>query len=101
MIPIQVYETYAPDWPSNFKHELLDRPPDAILFSSGSTATALKDRLTPDELAKVTDNAVVFSIGPSTSKIIESCGLQVTVEAGLHSVEGMIDALLDYYLGSE
>jgi uroporphyrinogen III methyltransferase/synthase len=78
------------------KKELLEHTPDAIMFSSGSTVDGLRRNLSNDELKSITKNAVVASIGPSTSNVIRKRGLPVHVEAATHSLPGLIEALTNY-----
>lgn len=101
VVRIPVYETYHPSWPDDLKTKLLTVPPDAIVFSSGSTAAGLRQILNDEEWTTVTSSAVIASIGPSTSIAISKHGLTVNVEAGEHSLPGLIDALTDYYVKSE
>jgi len=97
VIPMEVYRTYYPEWPIGFKRKLLQTPPNAILFSSGSTADGLRAILNDEEFRRVTVKAQIVSIGPSTSRIIESHGLKVTLEAKEHSVPGLVQELVAFY----
>jgi uroporphyrinogen III methyltransferase / synthase len=64
---------------------------DAVTFTSSSTVTNLCDLLgtVPDP------QPVVVSIGPATSEAARARGLRVDVEADPHTVDGVVDALLD------
>ena len=62
---------------------------DAVTFTSSSTVTNFcavvgADRVPP----------VVASIGPITSATARDLGLSVTVEAGPHTIDGLVDALV-------
>jgi uroporphyrinogen III methyltransferase/synthase len=94
---LTVYETYTPAWPDEFKEKLLESPPDVIMFSSGSTASGLCEHLSKKELAQVSNKATIVTIGPMTSKVVESSGMKVTLETKEHSIPAMIEALLEYY----
>jgi uroporphyrinogen III methyltransferase/synthase len=63
---------------------------DAITFTSSSTADNLCDLLgaVPDP------QPVVVSIGPATSATARARGLRVDVEAAEHTIDGVVDALL-------
>jgi uroporphyrinogen III methyltransferase/synthase len=98
--PLATYETYFPTWPEHMKQDLLERPPDVITFTSGSSADGFMANLSPSELPAFADSVVV-SIGPSTSQTVTSHGLKVSVEATTHSVPGVIDSLLQYYSRKE
>jgi uroporphyrinogen III methyltransferase / synthase len=63
---------------------------DALTFTSSSTVTNLCDLL--GDLPA--PQPVVASIGPVTSKTALERGLRVDVEAGEHTIDGLVDALL-------
>jgi uroporphyrinogen III methyltransferase/synthase len=95
--PLTVYHTFHPTWPDGFKEELESHPPDVIMFSSGSTANGLFGLLTADEIQRITANATIASIGPSTTKVIENLGLKVAVTAKTHSLPGLINELVAHF----
>ncbi len=97
VIPLTVYETYYPHWPEGLTQKLLDYPPDAILFTSGSTMKGLYKNLSAEEADNVISAAKIFSIGPKASKVLESEGLTVTREAKVQTIDGLLDELVDYY----
>jgi uroporphyrinogen-III synthase len=96
-IPLQVYQTYYPEWLIEFKNKLFERPPHIITFTSGSTVQGLNSILNREEIKEITKDKVVVSIGPSTTEIIQSSGIEVTIEADEHSVPGMIKKIVEYY----
>ena len=63
---------------------------DALTFTSSSTVTNLCDLLG----AVPSPQPLVASIGPVTSKTALERGLRVDVEAGEHTIDGLVDALL-------
>lgn len=97
VLPLTTYETYYPTWPEGLKMKLLDYPPDAILFTSGSTMKGLHHNLSKDEVDSIIQNAKIFSIGPKASAVLESEGVRVTREAKVQNIDGLLDELLDYY----
>ena len=97
VVPLQVYETFHPDWPKGIKEKLFEYIPDIITFTSGSTAYGLRTMLSEDEVKKLTGAAIIISIGPATTKIIKSLGMHVTCEATEHNVPGVIDAIRKYF----
>lgn len=98
IIPLTVYRTSHPVWPEGFKEKLFERPPDFIVFTSGSTATGLCAMLSEDELKKLIEGKIIVSIGPSTTKIINSHGMEVSLEAKEHSVPGVIKEIVEFVL---
>ncbi len=64
---------------------------DAITFTSSSTVTGFCDLVGP-----IADpQPLVVSIGPITGQTAKQRGIRVDVEADPHSVDGLVDALLD------
>ena len=97
VIPITTYNTVRPVWPEGFKDKLFERPPHILVFTSGSTAQGLCELLTRDEVDRLIKDKLIVSIGPSTSKMIEDLGIQVSLEAREHSVPGIIQEIVNYY----
>ncbi|MEE9442318.1 MAG: uroporphyrinogen-III C-methyltransferase [candidate division Zixibacteria bacterium] len=97
VVPLTTYETYYPKWPDGLKEKLIDYPPDAILFTSGSTKKGLYHNLSKDEVDKIIQNAKVFSIGPKASAVLKSEDVNITREAKVQNIAGLLDELVDYY----
>jgi uroporphyrinogen III methyltransferase/synthase len=94
--PFFVYRTYTPAWPEERKRKLFAHPPNVIVFTSGSTCDGLVENLTEEELTRLMKGAIVVSIGPSTSKVIQSHGIKVDLEAATHSIPGVVEELKQY-----
>lgn len=62
-------------------------PGDVVVLASGSAARAY---------AWIGGSAPVISIGPETTRIAESVGLTVTVEAATHDLDGLVAAVAGY-----
>jgi uroporphyrinogen-III synthase len=62
---------------------------DAVVFASGSAATAWGDAVGP------TTPPVVCAIGPSTERAALDAGLRVTATATDHSVAGLVKCVID------
>ncbi|NMC44927.1 MAG: hypothetical protein GYA46_13495 [candidate division Zixibacteria bacterium] len=97
--PLTVYRTEYAKWPEGFRAMLMDRPPQAILFTSGSTVDGLYRNLSEDEIASLTAEAQLFSLGPSVSKALTKAGLTVAREAEEHTLPGLLAAMIDFYRG--
>ena len=69
---------------------------DAITFTSSSTVTGFCDLVGP----LPDPQPLVVSIGPVTSRTAVERGIRVDVEADPHSIDGLVDALLEA-LGGE
>lgn len=73
---------------------LLQGGADWITFTSGSTVEHFHARFDLPALLKQFPHARLASIGPETSKAIEALGLSPDIEAKLHTIEGLTEALL-------
>jgi len=98
IIPMTVYNTFFPQWPEGFMDKLYEYPPDVVTFTSGTSVDGLFKILTESEVKKLTDGAMLLSIGPSTSKVAKQHGLTVTFESKEHTIPSMIDELVKYAL---
>ncbi len=67
-------------------------PPDAITFTSASTAENLKALLDAAGLA-LPANVILASIGPITSQAMRKLGLEPTVEAAEATIPALVEAL--------
>ncbi len=65
---------------------------DAVTFTSSSTVTQYLDRFGPDLIPPV-----VACIGPVTAATAREAGLHVTVEAEVHTIEGLVQALVGHF----
>ena len=60
---------------------------DAVAFTSSSTVERTVDLLGPDGVPPV-----IVSIGPVTSEAVRGAGLDVTAEADVHTLDGLVAA---------
>ena len=72
------------------------RPVDAVTFASSSTVSHFAELLGP-EAASLASRAVVACIGPVTAATARGCGLRVDVEAGEHTIPGLVHALAEHF----
>jgi uroporphyrinogen III methyltransferase/synthase len=97
VIPLPTYCTYHPEWPDGFKENLFENLPNIIIFTSGSSVKGLYEILNKAEIDTLMANAKAVSIGPETTKMIESFGINVSNVEGGHNVPGIINELLKHY----
>jgi uroporphyrinogen III methyltransferase/synthase len=97
VITMVVYHTSYRKWPDGFKEKLFEHPPHVIIFTSGSTADGLFANLDEKEVKDLVSGAVVASIGPTTTGVLEEKGLQVKSEAKVHTIEGLLDSVVEHY----
>lgn len=76
------------------------RKVDAMLFTSSSTVTATLEALGERGRALLS-RITLASIGPVTSRTLESVGLRPTLQADVYTVEGLLDALEQHYSPSQ
>jgi len=84
---VEAYRT-TPVHPSDDDLEALATA-DAVTFTSSSTVTNFLDAVGDRDLPPA-----VASIGPITSATARERGLTVDIEAEVHSIEGLVDALV-------
>ena len=82
-----------PDDPSGAAASLQENGADWVTFTSGSTVEHFHTRFNLPELVKKFPQLKLASIGPETSKAIAALGLKPTIEAKLHTSEGLVEAL--------
>lgn len=71
---------------------------DAVVFTSSSTFTRLVDGWGGIDAARQRLSRVALaSIGPVTTATIQASGLGATVEASVHTVDGLVDALQQWW----
>lgn len=84
-----VYQTVVPDGEA-LREALAQKAPDWITFTSSSTVRHCVDTVGIDALRGIR----IGSIGPITSQTLRDCGLEPTVEAVPHTMDGLIAAVV-------
>ena len=83
---VEAYRTTTPDITTQFS-----RRPDWITFTSSSTVNNFIQLMGKEALAGVK----IASIGPITSATLREHGLAVTAEANPHTIDGLLQAILE------
>jgi len=92
---IPVYRTVAETKdPSGAGEKLLETGADWILFTSGSTVEHFHARFDLPALVKKFPKLRLASIGPETTKMLVSHGLEPALEATKHTSEGLVEELI-------
>ena len=94
---VEAYQTVMPEISPDELARLLTPPPDAITFTSSSTATNFANLLGKVRLTETLQGTAIVSIGPITSDILRKLGLEVTLQAHESTVAGLVQSLLDYF----
>lgn len=94
---VEAYETVAPTYAPGELEALLTPPPDAITFTSSSTASNFAKLLGSKPLSQFLAGTTVASIGPITSDTVRKLGLGVSVEAAESTIPGLVKALVEFF----
>jgi uroporphyrinogen III methyltransferase/synthase len=86
---VEAYRTVRPEPTNRQRVELADA--DIVTFTSSSTVANF---VTAFGLDAVPD--IVACIGPITAATAREQGLVVDIEASVHTIDGLVDALLDF-----
>jgi uroporphyrinogen III methyltransferase/synthase len=92
---VEAYQTVVPEISKDELTRLFTPRPDAITFTSSSTATNLAKLLGEDRLAETLRGAVIASIGPITSQTLRKLGVDVTVEARESTMAGLVRSITE------
>src|SRR5450432_479894 len=93
---VEAYRTVVPEGAAARAREVLGASPDCVTFTSSSTVqnfVAVTGGVSP--LAGIP----VVSIGPITTRTARGLGIEVTAEAKVFTVEGLVEAVLGLYSG--
>jgi uroporphyrinogen III methyltransferase/synthase len=92
------YSTCAEELAPHVRERILSGELDVITFTSSSTVASFFDRMRADNLPQKT---LIASIGPQTSKAITGYGRAPDIEAGMYTVDGLVEAILARYRGEK
>ncbi|MDB6065541.1 MAG: tetrapyrrole methylase [Pedosphaera sp.] len=76
--------------------KLVEGGADWITFTSSSTVENFHARFDLPALVKKFPKIKLASIGPETTKALSAIGLKPTVEAKIHTIEGLVKALVNH-----
>jgi len=94
---VEAYQTVMPGISPDELARLLTPPPDAITFTSSSTAMNFVKLLGENHPAEMLGGAAIASIGPVTSQTLRKLGLTVTLEAQESTMAGLVQAIQDHF----
>jgi uroporphyrinogen III methyltransferase/synthase len=93
---VEAYQTVMPHISPEELAHLLTPTPDAITFTSSSTATNFAKLLGQNRLAETLRGAAIASIGPITSQTLRQLGLTVTLEAQESTMTGLVRVITEH-----
>lgn len=92
-----LYETYFPNESEEILVEEVNKDDlDVLLFTSSSTAHHFMQIMKKYHLVDKLESCVVISIGPITTKTLESYGLHVTITAKPYTTDSILNHLVQY-----
>ncbi len=71
----------------------------AVTFTSSSTVSHFVDMVGSERIDELMKNVTTASIGPVTTETARGLGLRVAVEAHQYTIDGLVNALVEYYKG--
>ncbi|MBF0121835.1 MAG: uroporphyrinogen-III C-methyltransferase [Candidatus Omnitrophica bacterium] len=77
------------------------RKVDAVMLTSSSCVDSFVNVFGKDERKRLTKDVVIAAIGPVTASSVREAGLPVTVESREYTMEGVANALTDYYVSTK
>jgi uroporphyrinogen III methyltransferase/synthase len=92
---VEAYRTVIPDEAAARVREVLSgrRPPDCVTFTSSSTVQNLVAAMGTE--GALLTGVKVASIGPITTQTARSLGIEVTAQAKVFTVDGLVEAILE------
>ena len=95
-----LYQTLPPDGlPPKARQALENGDVDLVTFTSSSTVTNLA-HLLGDRLAWFKSNIPAACIGPITARTARETGFNVAVEAKEYTIDGLVQAVSEYFAAS-
>lgn len=92
------YETALPDVPRGETDRLIAAQPDAVIFTSGSTAKNFVKLVGDGGLRSLARARTLFaSIGPQTTAAAEACGIPIGLTPKNHDLSSLADALAAHF----
>jgi uroporphyrinogen III methyltransferase/synthase len=91
---VACYRTVAEtDDPAGTASRVAQDGAEWVTFTSGSTVEHFHARFDLPALLKRFERMKVASIGPETSRVLAKIGIEPTVEAAEHTIDGLVEAL--------
>lgn len=99
---VDAYRTILGDGDAAAIRQALDsQEVSVVTFTSSSTVQNFVKLVGEEGLPQLMEKVVVASIGPITSRTAKELGLRVDVEAKEYTIDGLVQALTDYFAGRD
>ena len=86
---------------SRIRKLFLQHKIDAVMLTSSSCVDSFVSVFSPRELKQRTKGVVITAIGPVSAATARKAGLPVTVESREYTIEGVTNALIEFYLAQK
>lgn len=94
---VPVYRTVTGDGDPDVLAHMAARDVDVVTFTSPSTVRSFLELVADNPARDVFETVALASIGPVTSDEARRQGLGVDIEAGEHTVPGLVDAIVEHF----
>ncbi len=94
---VEAYETVTPSYAPGEIERFLTPRPHAITFTSSSTVSNFAKLMDEGRLCEALAGIALASIGPVTSDTVRKLGLEVNVQAKESTIQGLVQAIQDYF----
>lgn len=95
---LQVYETKLTNLADDKDAQLFRKEgADVIVFASSSAVNSFVQQAQSLQIESSAKKALICSIGPVTSQTIKDFGLSVSIEAKNHTIDGIVEILLERF----
>lgn len=98
---IAIYRTVRGDFDADLlRRKIVDDEIDAVTFTSSSTARFFVEGLGREFVSGNRAKIRGVSIGPVTSETMRSLGIEPAAEACVHTIDGLIETIRDFFAGA-
>jgi len=95
---VEAYRTSVPAFdPREVRQRLERRDVDMVTFTSSSTVSNFVQLCGGNSLDSIVGGVAIASIGPITGETIAECGGAVTVLARESTIDGLVEAMIEYF----
>jgi uroporphyrinogen III methyltransferase/synthase len=96
---VPVYRNETPEYSEQAVDAVFGGNPDLVTFTSSSTVSNLVNILKKSKKECYLNSIKGASIGPVTSETAGKLGITIAVNAGEHTIPGLVDSILEYFAG--
>jgi len=98
IVSVTVYDNFVPGYTTEEMDKIFSQVPELITFTSSSTVTNLVEILKIHGKENLLSQIKGASIGPVTSDTLKQNNIQIALEAEVHTIEGLVNAINQYYI---